>query len=107
MKLTKDTAGKPNPYLLNLMEVLRRVSRIREFGNKKYAANTIYTVPPEDLLSAAIRHLLIVVEDNNLNSNDNESGLPHLDHALTNLVAVAEILRRRSLDGKSTIDGSN
>lgn len=87
--MSKDTAGKPKlsdtPYL-----ALEKISRVREFGNKKYGDPASWTqVNPEDFYEAALRHLnkhMTAIRYGIGSVLDEESGLPHSWHALTSLI---------------------
>lgn len=91
----KDKAGKMDPALIPF-NAIKEIVKIREFGNAKYSNDTIYLVPPRDLLDAAFRHIMAIYldRDNGLFTLDNESNMPHISHALTNLAAIVEILSR-------------
>ena len=85
----KHDAGKnrldliPPPSLLYLGKVLT-------FGAEKYEPWGWQNVPEahERYYGAALRHLLAWA---NGNSIDSESGLPHLAHALCNIVFLLEL----------------
>ena len=60
--------------------------RVLEYGADKYAVNNwmkgmAWSVP----LGCALRHLQAVIKGEHL---DNESGLPHIDHALCNIIML-------------------
>ena len=83
----KDTKGKPNWSLVSLKN-LEGICHVREFGVNKYKDPSNWKkVPPADYYSAAIRHL-VQMQEKGLYSTDEESGLLHVDHALTNLMFI-------------------
>jgi len=76
----KKDGGKYDPTHLTI-EMVELVSRVREFGAKKYARNNFkltgfkYTRS----LAAALRHIFAFLSGED---NDPESGLSHLGHAI-------------------------
>ena len=79
VSLKKD-AGKYDPTMLTL-EMIELVSRVREFGAKKYARNNfkITGFKYTRSLAAALRHIFAYLSGED---NDPESGLSHLGHAI-------------------------
>ena len=73
------------PWLLLPQSLLRGVVRVLQFGAAKYRAFSWQSVPAgrERYLCAAYRHLEAYTAGEEF---DAESGLPHLDHAITNLL---------------------
>lgn len=94
----KDTSGKP-PLNLVPLTALHDASHVMAFGDAKYAPfNWLGAVDEGDAgvrkyVAAALRHLGALWED--LDAADDESGLPHLAHALTSLLFASEIRRRQ------------
>lgn len=88
----KDTAGKPRLSLaLQMRQALIALTDIREFGLQKYPDAENYKKVPEDMwLDALVRHLVAYIHGEEL---DEESGKPHLAHALCNLVYLIELKR--------------
>jgi hypothetical protein len=93
----KDSAGKA-PLSLVPYEALEAIARVREYGNKKYHSPSIWRGHPEkqvEFVEAAMRHIA-KYNDAKLygrrSTNDEESGIDHLDHAITSL-ALAIALR--------------
>lgn len=83
----KDKAGKPNMSLV-LPRALLALVRTREYGLIKYPdANNWRSVPKQDWYAAAARHLLKIQMGEEL---DEESGLPHVWHALCNIAYACE-----------------
>lgn len=81
----KQSKGKtPLGNLLHFKHALEQVSKVREFGNKKYPdANSYKSIPTEMLLDATFRHLF-------KDGKDDESGIDHIYHAVVNLLMIAE-----------------
>ena len=78
----KQTNGKaPLSNLLEFSLALEEVSRVREYGKKKYPDGSSWRlVPNEDLDSAILRHMI------NKNIKDDETGLSHKAHMIVNLL---------------------
>lgn len=76
----KKDDGKVDLTMLTI-EMLELVSRVREFGAKKYARNNfkITGFKYTRSLAAALRHIFAFL---NGEDNDPESGLSHLGHAI-------------------------
>lgn len=82
----KADGGKPLPSLLPWAALLP-VTRILEFGAKKYAAHSWKTVAPERYVEALLRHAIEFGERQHSEGvlcRDNESGLPVLAHLACN-----------------------
>lgn len=67
---------------------LRGISAVRVYGAAKHGEKSWKDCNPNVFLSAAYRHLENYRRGVEL---DKDSGLPHLDHALTNLALLAEL----------------
>lgn len=84
----KDDNGKPRTDLLPPLAILK-TAECFGYGAKKYAPENWRKVP--DLkaryTAAALRHLFKFQAGE---VNDEESGLPHLSHALVSLLFVLE-----------------
>ena len=78
----KQTIGKvPLSNLMEFSLALEEVSRVREYGKKKYPlAESWRQVPDEDLDSAILRHMF------NKNIKDDETGYSHKAHMIANLM---------------------
>lgn len=107
----KRDAGKPRPTLVP-PKIIWAITKVREFGCKKYSdPDNWKKVEPQRYRDAAYRHWLAYLE--NVDSIDEESGLPSLWHLLTDigfLVAlewgrhVKSMLRRsETASGGSTV----
>lgn len=81
----KQTEGKvPLGNLLDFKHALQQVSKVREFGNKKYPDNHSYKeIPTPLLLDACMRHLFN-------EGNDEETGVSHYASAIVNLLMIIE-----------------
>jgi hypothetical protein len=84
----KQTAGKKRFSLLSV-DALEGIMAIREYGSKKYKDPESWkTVSADKYLDAAMRHLLRIMQGEKI---DLESGLPHIDHALCNLMFISHL----------------
>jgi len=87
----KADAGKPRLSLVP-MRILWAIAEVREYGTNKYKdPDNWKRVEPERYKEALLRHILRYIDDPD--GVDDESGLPHLWHAATNiafLIALAE-----------------
>lgn len=83
----KDKKGKPRMSLI-LPHAAEALVRIREYGLKKYPdANNWRKVDKADWCDALMRHLMKYLDGEEI---DDESGYPHLWHALANLSYMIE-----------------
>lgn len=93
----KDIEGKPRLDLIPYA-ALKAVASVREYGNKKYKDPGAWYnagIGPDHFVAAALRHIGKYNDSvyyGNRSELDEESGLAHLDHALTSL-AMAVALR--------------
>ena len=79
----KHDAGKPRPTLVP-PKIIWAITKVREFGCKKYSdPDNWKKVEPQRYRDAAYRHWLAYLE--NVDSIDEESGLPSLWHLLTDI----------------------
>lgn len=87
----KADAGKPRISLVP-MRILWAIAEVREYGTNKYKdPDNWKRVEPERYREALLRHILRYIDDPD--GVDDESGLPHLWHAATNiafLIALTE-----------------
>lgn len=86
----KDISGKPNWSIFPFSEA-ESVVKVFEHGANKYGAPFTYRkgIPPEELLSAIIRH---AVEIHKGDSLDSESGCSHAAHIAANaLMLISQI----------------
>lgn len=96
----KDSAGKARVSLVPYA-ALEAIARVRDFGDKKYGSSSAWYGFDDKLpefVEAAQRHLAKYQDAtlyNNRSVDDEESGLNHLDHAITSL-ALAIALRDKS-----------
>ena len=82
-QIAKRDAGKPRPTLVPT-RIIWAITRVREFGCQKYSdPDNWKKVEPQRYRDAAYRHWLAYLE--NVDSIDEESGLPSLWHLLTDI----------------------
>lgn len=74
-------------YRLLPVQALKSVAEVLTFGAVKYAPHSWRRVETYRLLDATYRHLETVRGGELI---DTESGLPHLAHAITNLMFILE-----------------
>lgn len=90
----KDDAGKILAGVLgDFAKALEAVATVGTYGANKYTRGGWLSVPdaPQRYTDALWRHLLA----SNYESTDQESGLPHLHHALWNLLAIVELQKAK------------
>jgi len=79
--------------LLSAPDALKGVARVMEFGAKKYGRdNWMKGLPYTEVLDSGLRHLLAFSNGEEL---DPESELPHIDHALCNILFLGQFMRTR------------
>lgn len=93
--MRKEVEGKLRMDLIP-PHALEAIAEVRDYGITKYESDWewVYEVSVEDLITACDRHLLQLKyahSDGHL-SEDEESNLPHIWHALTSLAMAVEIL---------------
>lgn len=82
-QIAKRDAGKPRPTLVPV-KAIRAIAAVREKGCQKYGdPDNWKKVEPQRYRDAAYRHWLAYLE--NVDSIDEESGLPSLWHLLTDI----------------------
>jgi hypothetical protein len=86
-------------YSLLPLEPIEGLGKVLTFGSQKYEANSWQQVKPKSrYYSAMMRHIIAHLkweeEGNTGLMLDEESGLPHLDHALCNLVFFRELSKK-------------
>lgn len=86
----KQDKDKWNPSL-GFPTLMIVSSKIKEWGNTKYPNDSWKEVEPRRYFNAALRHLMYMVKHGTA-SLDNESGMPHLYHAIWNLGAMTELM---------------
>lgn len=97
------TASRKPPLALIPFIWLYGLARVLAYGAKAYAKGNHYTATLDDgagerYVGAAMRHLGLLQEPDgtwsrtSLAARDNESGLPHIDHALCSLGILRGIL---------------
>lgn len=87
----KADAGKLRLTLVPT-EVIRAIATVRGYGVMKYPDGGVENwrkVEVERYRDAAYRHFLAYLDDPH--GNDEESGLPHLWHCVTNLAFLCEL----------------
>ncbi len=86
-KIKQHKGKAPLSNLLHFRNALTEVSKVREYGLKKYQDPESYKQVPNALLTdALLRHLFAEVD----NSKDDESGCEHLAHLICNALMVLE-----------------
>lgn len=100
-------SAKKIPLSMVPLWALRGVARVFGFGGKKHGKGNYYRATLADgagerYLGGAIRHLMELQESDgtytakSLASIDDESGLPHLDHAMCGLLMLRQILTKEN-----------
>lgn len=85
-KIKRD-AGKLRMDLIP-PQALVALASVMTFGAEKYPAGSWREVEPWRYHAAALRHLVAWMQGR---GKDNESGLPHLWHALTNIAFLIDL----------------
>jgi len=86
-------SGKPKLDLLPL-DMLTGLARVLEMGEKKYGRNNWRKgAPATEQVACLLRHLQPIMEALNADKGseflyDTESGLPHVDHILFNVISL-------------------
>jgi hypothetical protein len=92
-------SGKPRLDLLPL-DLLTGLSRVLEYGEGKYGRNNWRQgAPATEQVASLLRHLQPIMEalnDDNSREQffDPESGMPHVDHILFNVISLRLALER-------------
>ena len=83
--------------ILSFPHAMEALATIATYGAKKYSRTGFLHVPDAEVryMDALMRHLLKHGQGERL---DQESGLPHLDHALWNIAAIVELGRREKME---------
>ena len=90
--MKKDGAKPPLAILFDTSRALEGVARVMAFGAEKYdRKNWAKVDDTERYISAALRHIAAHCSGERF---DQESGLDHLDHAITSLLFVSELIKR-------------
>jgi len=106
IKAMRFNEAKPKlSYLLTMPNAVQGVAKVFEYGADKYAPhNWKNGMPFTEVADSALRHLTAFLAGED---NDPEFGLPHTDHALWNLMALAEYHRTHSqFDNRPKIEGA-
>ena len=85
-------SGKPRLDLLPI-DLMTGLSRVLEYGESKYGRNNWRKgAPATEQVACLLRHLQPIMEALNTDSReglfDAESGLPHVDHMLFNVLSL-------------------
>ena len=91
----KQDAGKPRPTLVPV-SLIEAVTAVREYGTMKYKdPDNWRQVEPQRYKDALYRHWLSYLSGK---EKDEESGLPHLWHLVTNAAFLIELEREKDID---------
>jgi hypothetical protein len=91
---TKYDGEKPRLSLIP-SSLFTEVGKVLTYGAKKYAAhNWRAGIDDDRLISAALRHIVAYNEGEDL---DEESGLPHLAHAICELSFALEQMTKKDI----------
>lgn len=93
-KGAKHDKGKPQLGLLDF-SFLNGIARIREYGVEKYGDSDSWKCVPDAerrYKDALLRHILAW---SNGEECDEESGLPHFDHAMCNMMFLYCLKKKR------------
>ena len=92
----KQTNGKDKLEYVPMYAATHGIAKVREWAidiQKKYPdPKSLYVVAketPMKLIEATIRHMIAVIDGGTIESIDDESGLPHIYLAQTNLAFLA------------------
>ena len=91
----KADDGKDD-YTLVPVSILRAIAKVRMYGVKKYPKGGVDNwkqVEAERYRKAAYRHFLSYIEEPD--GVDDESGLPHIYHLVTNLAFLIELQQEK------------
>lgn len=92
----KDDAGKPQLSMIPY-EALVQVARVFEFGSMKYQRDSWRKgIAEQRLIDAALRHLHKFADGA---YEDEESGLPHAAHVITNMCMILEFRKKGTICG--------
>lgn len=98
--MQKDVSGKPRVSLVP-WEAVKAISRAREYGVNKYGEDNYSEVQVRDVLEASIRHIYKFLYEDLV---DDESGLSHLDHAITSLAIAIDNINNTNKSNKGWRD---
>jgi len=87
----KNDSGKIQVSLLHngVPNALMGAAEVLNFGAQKYEAHSWKNVDATRYLDAFYRHLFKMHTGE---THDDDSGLPHIDHAITNLLFIRELM---------------
>lgn len=100
----KADEGKPRLTLVP-MQIIWDIARVREYGVEKYpdgGPNNWRRVEVERYRDALLRHTLRYIEDPY--GVDEESGLPHLWHLVTNAAFLCDLEDEDILEASARIE---
>lgn len=100
MRTAKADAGKLEIDLVP-MQIVRDIAEVRMYGNKKYGdPDNWKTVELRRYVNALLRHTLAFAND--INSVDEESGIPHYKHMACNMAFISEMMEGNRASYKLT-----
>jgi len=93
----KNDSGKVLMSLVfnGVPNALAGAADVLTFGAAKYEAHSWRKVDAERYLDAFYRHMIKMHMGE---THDDDSGLPHIDHALTNLMFIRELMSEGKQD---------
>lgn len=112
------TSAKKSPLALIPLRVLTGIARVFQYGARKYARGNWHRANLNDdaierYYSAALRHIAATQHPNGILDRvsaaalDEESGLPHIDHAICGLMMLRGILMKEGVLPEDPGDGKN
>ena len=100
MRTAKADAGKLEIDLVP-MQIVRDIAQVRMYGNKKYGdPDNWKTVELRRYVNALLRHTLAFAND--INSVDEESGIPHYKHMACNMAFISEMMEGNRASSEPT-----